>query len=101
MYNRYVPQEDGSFRKTKLNEPEQHGCSQEIPREVPLIRLDHPGESRVNGSPQGIGSFFKSLFPEGLDTEDLIVILLLLLLSQDREHDKNRSLLTLGAYLFL
>ena len=50
---------------------------------------------------QGIGSFFKNLLPRNLDTEDLIVILLLLLLSQDGEKNRNRALLTMGAYLFL
>ena len=49
----------------------------------------------------GIGSFFKNLLPQGLDTEDLIVVLLLLLIGQDKGKNGNKALLTLGAYLFL
>ena len=98
MYNRYVPQEDGSFRKSRLSEPE----NRETPETVtpPPFRTE-PLPRREPGSPVSIGSFFSSLLPKGLDTEDLIVILLLLLISEKQEDESNQALLTLGAYLFL
>ncbi len=106
VYNRYVPQADGSFRKTTVQEPlDCDGSS--IPYEPPMIPCQHLDEGKSGGcgrccsSGLGLGSFFRNLFPQGLDVEDLIVVLLLLLLSQDGGKNGNRALLTLGAYLFL
>ena len=48
-----------------------------------------------------IGGFFKNLLPRDLDTGDLVVILLLLLMAGDCEEDKNTAMLTLVLYLFL
>ena len=100
MYNRYVPQADGSFLKTRLQEP--------IEDSGPDVRLPEPPVMSPSGDagshpryPGKIGDFFRNLLPHGLDTEDLIVILLLLLLGQDGGKNGNRALLTLGAYLFL
>lgn len=101
MYNRYIPQPDGSFLKTRLNEPE-GTFSGDFPQSPPAIPLAEDSQSCLKSSgPMGISRFFRNLFPQGLDTEDLIVILLLLLLSQDGGKNGNRALLTLGAYLFL
>ena len=47
------------------------------------------------------GSFLKQLIPKGLDTGDLLIIVLLLLMAGDCEEDKNNALLTLALYLFL
>lgn len=48
-----------------------------------------------------ITSFFKNLLPKDLDTGDLIILLLLLLLANDCEQDRNHALLTLALYFFL
>ena len=104
MYNRYVQRSDGSFKRTKLPdavEKSDYEPVQEIP-ETPYYRIPEVGTQNSGpGNAIGIGNFFKNLLPHGLDTEDLIVILLLLLLSQDGSRNGNRALLTLGAYLFL
>ena len=50
---------------------------------------------------QSIGSFLEHLLPSGLDTEDLIVVLLLLLMSENCQDTPNTSLITLLIYLFL
>ena len=104
VYNRYVAQADGSFLKTRLPDPK-GSQGQYAPDEIPF--LPSPGSEKetcpreYSRNSISLGSFFQNLFPQGLDTEDLIVILLLLLLSQDGGKNGNRSLLTLGAYLFL
>lgn len=49
----------------------------------------------------GIFSFLRQLLPKNLDTEDLLIILLLLLMSGDCAEDQNTALLTLAIYLFL
>ncbi len=46
------------------------------------------------------GSFLRNLLPQGLDTGDLLVVLLLLLMSSDSPKDGNTALLTLVLYLF-
>jgi len=56
---------------------------------------------RKQTPPQGIGSFLKQLIPGGFDTEDLLIVLLLLLMAGDCQEDRNTALLTLALYLFL
>ena len=51
--------------------------------------------------PESIPGFFNNLLPKGLDTEDLIVILLLLLMSENCRDTPNTALVTMLIYLFL
>lgn len=119
MYNRYIPQPDGSYRRNRVDEPRQpeprrnphpsgqkscppapsipetppkQSCSTkpEPPRRTPPCRQEKPA-----------GGFLKNLLPRDLDTGDLMVILLLLLISSDCEEDRNNALLTLAIYLFM
>lgn len=48
-----------------------------------------------------IGGFLKQLLPKDFETEDLLVVLLLLLISGDCQDNQNTALLTLALYLFL
>ncbi|MGM9605066.1 MAG: hypothetical protein ACI3XG_08365 [Faecousia sp.] len=48
-----------------------------------------------------MGSFLKGLLPQNFDTEDLMVVLLLLLMSGNSGNDQNAALMTLVIYLFL
>lgn len=82
MYNRYIPQSDGSYRRS----PGPEAPSPAPPPAAPAL---------------GLGRFFRQLLPTGLDVEDLLIILLLLLMSGDTGEDENFALLTLGLYLFL
>ena len=94
MYNRYVPQPDGSFQRNRVQTaqppPEQ---PQELPPPPP-VRFEPPKTMTA-------GSFLKQLIPKGLDTGDLLIIVLLLLMAGDCEEEKNNALLTLALYLFL
>ena len=47
------------------------------------------------------GTFLRRLLPKGLDTGDLLVMVLLLLMAGDNEADKSNALLTLALYLFM
>ena len=91
MYNRYIPQQDGSYRKNRI--PEQK-VSQPAPPPAPCP----PPPSRTEASAEG---FLRQLLPKNLDTGDLFIILLLLLMAGDCQEDKNTALLTLALYLFL
>ena len=99
MYNRYTPQEDGSFRKRRVSDS---GVSRDCPEpDIPLPENQTPPPVYRCTAPMGVGEFLHNLLPEGLDIEDLIVILLLLLITQEEKQDANQALLTMGAYLFL
>lgn len=136
MYNRYVPQSDGTFRKSRVPEaqkaaprkpspppkpPEKPCLSRPLgkpsarppmtyrrqpPRpgsclNKPAEPVPEKGETCPPGKEGGIGSFLRQLLPKGLCTEDIFVILLLLLMCGDNEEGKNNALLTLVIYLFL
>lgn len=60
-------------------------------------------QNRRTSKPQSssAGSFFKNLLPKNLETGDLMVILLLLLMAGDCSDDHNYALLTLAIYCFM
>ena len=93
MYNRYTQQQDGSYRKNRM--PEQSSRPPEP--SIPSAPDPHP-ISREHRSAEG---FLRQLLPKGLDTGDLLVIVLLLLMAGDCREDQNTALLTLALYLFL
>jgi hypothetical protein len=47
------------------------------------------------------GDFLRRLLPKNMDTGDLLVIILLLLMAGDNTEDKNNAILTLALYLFM
>lgn len=100
MYNRYIPQSDGTHRRkptpdsappppAKTEAPKQKAESQDPPQ------YHRPQQSF------GITNFFRQILPANFDIGDLIVVLLLLLMAADRQEDQNNALLTLALYLFL
>ena len=125
MYNRYIPQSDGSFRRSRMpdqptrQEPprqeQRRTCPpppppQEDCRETPQpCRQQRCGRQnpppRQNRSPRqdggSVSGFLKQLLPKDFDTGDLLVVLLLLLMSADSCEDQNTALLTLALYLFM
>lgn len=118
MYNRYIPQPDGSYRKNQMQEPRKAPehfspplpLAQEIPPPPPNCSTCpnnppcHPPASpkpRLPVQSTGVISFLKQLLPKNFDTEDLLVVLLLLLMAGDCREDQNSALLTLALYLFL
>lgn len=122
MYNRYIPQADGTFRRNRITEPENQKSvtptDSPLPKDAPNETLPpnppkkanypHPSSSTQHRAvPQpthdagSVSSFLRGLLPQNFDTEDLIVVLLLLLMSGNSSGDQNAALLTLGIYLFL
>lgn len=95
MYNRYIPQQDGTYRKDS------------IPTPPPPVPVPEPQRESGNHCPsppsktqEGAFTFLKQLIPQNLDTGDLLIILMLLLIAGDCEDSKNNWLLTLALYLF-
>lgn len=118
MYNRYIPQPDGTYRKNRVAEPvkaQAHPNNTkkdppcEIPVQVPPVvcsppacePVQRPCHKKSQHNPDSVTGFFKQLLPKDLDTADLLIILLLLLIAGDCEEDRNNALLTLALYFFL
>lgn len=131
MYNRYIPQPDGSYQRSRIPEPEQkppgrppeeHRRPEPDPEPCPPPSgsrpqpRTNPGRQPRRPSPPpkkppcqsppprqntGIFQFFRQLLPGDFDTEDLLIVLLLLLMSGDCKEDQNTALLTLALYLFM
>ena len=118
MYNRYIPQSDGTYERRRMQEqappppppPQRPATPPEIPAQPvckpPEIQR-HPMPPRPRPRPgrepegNGVTGFLKQLLPKNFDTTDLMVVLLLLLMSGDCAEDQNTALLTLALYLFL
>lgn len=117
MYNRYIPQPDGSFRRKQVPDtrpapPEPAPCTRENPPErppePPREPLCQPCEQEPpksapcsRGQQQNPGTFLRNLLPRDFDTGDLLIILLLLIMAGDCEDGQNNALLTLALYLFM
>lgn len=130
MYNRYIPQPDGSYRRNRMPEPNQTQQPQrrqpepqpcpapppEPPKPEPTKQLPCAPQRRPCGQhrPQrppvqeqksqadtSISNFLKRLLPKDFDTGDLLIVLLLLLMAGDSCDDQNTALLTLALYFFM
>ena len=113
MYNRYIPQPDGSFRRRTMPAsrpqkvevcPEPPPCPPEppCPPVRPPQRQNGPRRYQKKPSPQqntNSDGFLRQLLPKNIDTGDLLVIALLLLMAGDWQEDKSTALLTLALYL--
>ena len=93
MYNRYIPQADGTYRKNSI--PEQR--SNNRPPQPPC----QPSKTSPPDPPYPAAGFLKNLLPRDFDTADFMVVLLLLLMSGNCVEDRNTALLTLALYFFL
>ncbi len=103
MYNRYVPQADGSYRRSRMEEePKQKQSASAKPQPEPEPPCPPPREEyHTPHQGQNVAGFLKQLLPKNFDTSDLIIILLLLLLAGDCEEDRTTAMLTLVLYLFM
>ena len=114
MYNRYIPQPDGSYRKSRMQDASPRMQSRQSPPTTKKSNYPPPSPQqsvptkkplkehhRSSREPDSILGFFRNLLPQDLDAGDLMVILLLLLISNDCEEDKNTALLTLALYFFM
>ena len=112
MYSRYVPQNDGTYRRSRLPDqipnPPATPPPPEYPRPCPPPELPkspppprpRPRPCREPENPSVL-TFLRQLLPRDFDSGDLLVIVLLLLISGDCREDQNTALLTLALYLFL
>ena len=98
MYNRYIPQGDGSFQRKSA--PDQIRKPPELKQDkVPNPPAPQPVPPAHQAKPAA--GFLRNLLPREFDTGDLIVVLLLLLMAGDNEQERNTALLTLALYFLL
>ena len=101
MYNRYIPQPDGSYRRNPIQEqkqarpPSRPSVPPSAPIQPPLPSAPQPPQS------EPILGFLQQLLPQGFDTGDLIIVLLLLLIAGDSQESRSNALLTLALYFVL
>ena len=126
MYNRYIPQPDGSFRRSRIQsevnrptepprrpfhqqpqpmpvpeKPKQEPCEQAAPCPRSRQRPCRQMHNRQDHTQTQASTFLKNLLPKDFDTSDLIIVLLLLPMAGDCSEDQNNALLTLALYFFM
>ena len=119
MYNRYVPQPDGTYKRKSLQESADHPRNEQPhteehdPSEPVTEKKSPPERARCSGQrnkrpllrqrpEKSAASFLKELLPRDLDTSDLLIVILLLLISADGSgEDQGNAILTLALYLFM
>ncbi len=106
MYNRYIPQPDGSYRRNSA--PDKYPPAQSKPASAPCTppppppcSKEPPCKDPIPPYPQELSGFLKRLLPQGFDTADLLVVVLLLLMADGTDKDRSGILLTLALYLIL
>lgn len=102
MYNRYIPQPDGSYRRNPMSDSRQTQHQQSPPQRPspPPVQPSPPSPGRPPQS-EPIMGFLRQLIPQGFDTGDLIIVLLLLLIAGDSKEARSNALLTLALYFVL
>ena len=99
MYNRYIPQSDGSYRKNAVREQPKpiKPAPPPPPKPAPPPPPDkYPPPCAPREEP--ITGFLRQLLPKNFDTGDLFIVLLLLLMAGDSEEGRANALLTLALY---
>ena len=101
MYNRYIPQPDGSYRRNPVPEQRQpQPRHTAMPAPPPPATYAPPPHKQPPPSEPVLG-FLRQLLPQGFDTGDLIIVLLLLLIAGDSQESRSNALLTLALYFVL
>ena len=131
MYNRYIPQSDGTYQRSRVPDPvreqpqpkaaprrereeppeEACPCEPEAPpcqkgqpcahTRPPCRPSPPPPRQKRSSQPVSAGSFLRRLLPKDFDTEDLLIVILLRLMAGDCQEEQNSALLTLALYLFM
>ena len=104
MYNHYIPQSDGSYRRSTQPDqrrpapPSKPKPEPECPPEP--LRPIPPPPPPCPPPQTGILDFLKGLLPRSIDTADLMIVFLLLLMNKDDEGGLS-PVLTLALYFLL
>lgn len=93
MYNRYIPQTDGSFQRSRI--PDKPAPPPPPPQpSTPPPSMPFPQDNGMLG-------FLKQILPKGFDFGDLAILFLLLLMAGDNKENRDNALLTMALYFIL
>lgn len=111
MYSRYIPNESGGYDRRELPDaadlraaqsrpppPPPEAMPPPIPRPRPPRQLPPPQGPRPSG---GRGGLLAGLLPHGLDSEDLLVLAVLLLSMKQDGAGPTELLMAAGLYFWL
>lgn len=98
MYNRYVPQSDGSFQRNRIPDKSPPPPTQMPPPSPPPPPPPSIPVIQSSGGPFG---FLKQILPKGFDFGDLAILFLLLLMAGDNKENRDNALLTMALYFIL
>lgn len=115
MYNRYTPRQDGGFNRDRIpersdsppqNQPRSHTApndsSPSAEHTAPHAERAHVHEwSDPHGKTSSATSFLAGLLPKNMDTGDLLMLLILLLLITDGSEDAPDPLLTIALFFLM
>ncbi len=121
MYNHYTPQSDGSYHRSTRPDParrptapqmnipvsasvqqqSQQSASNQSARTVSSQPCQNQSAPMMSCGSSGIFSFLRGLLPREIDTADLMVIFLVLLMNREECNDGFSPLLTLALYFLL
>ena len=100
MYNRYVPQSDGSFQRNRIPDKSPPSGSPSPPPQQPAPPSPPPSMPIIQSSGGPFG-FLKQILPNGFDFGDLAILFLLLLMAGDNKENRDNALLTMALYFIL
>ncbi len=102
MYNHYIPQSDGSYRRSSTPEPPRRSPNPppQKPKPEPCPPPPPPPPCEPPRQQESILGFLKGLLPRGIDTADMMIVCLLLLMNRDKE-DSLSPMITLALYFLL
>lgn len=102
MYNRYVPDAAGVYRQTTVETvPDIPGTPPQPPVQ-PAAPPRPPPPPALAAEPgrRSLSGLLERFLPRGMDTGDLLVLLILILLAVDGEEEDSLSvILTIAAFL--
>lgn len=109
MYNRYTPRQDGGFHRDRVPEPSEPSPPRQNaspPQGSPSSdhrTAQHSPQSDhgTQFSPSSASSFLSGLLPKNMDTGDLLMLLILLLLLNDGSEDAPNPLLTIALFFLM
>lgn len=99
MYNRYVPQSDGSFQRNRI--PDKSPPPSPVQPVQPSPPPPPPPSISALQDSGGPFGFLKQILPKGFDFGDLAILFLLLLMAGDNKENRDNALLTMALYFIL
>ena len=102
MYNRYVPDAAGVYRQTTVETVPDVPDAPQPPLPPPACPVPPPPPPAPAADPvrRSLSGLLERVLPRGMDTGDLLVLLILILLAVDGEEEDSLSvILTIAAFL--